>query len=223
MIHSGIHEEVICQLYPFMTTNKEIDNRKIKPHITQDKKYFFSKQNDNLMYCIYIVIKNTLDINDFNTEFNKISPILKHVAIQKCKSDNGMLLKNIRQTKNEFMNSIFSMKTLDWEHLYGMCLYHDMVIIVLKNKVAFLYGDKDLHPVKGYITINEDDNYTVFETYKSIDLNDFFVVQNPLKPIRPMSQYKLSDLHVICDKLGISYDSLKKNEIYSAIVKNIMG
>ena len=68
----------------------------------------------------------------------------------------------------------------------------------------------------------KQENYTVFETYKSIDLNDFFVVQNPLKPIRPMSQYKLSDLHVICDKLGISYDSLKKNEIYSAIVKNIM-
>lgn len=223
MIHSGIHEEVICQLYPFMTSNKEIDNRKTKTQITQDKKYFFSKQNDNLMYCIYIVIKNTLDINDFNTEFNKISPILKQVAIQKCKSDNGMLLKSIRQTKNEFMNSIFSMKTLDWEHLYGMCLYHDMVIIVLKNKVAFLYGDKDLHPVKGYITINDTDNYTFFETRKTIDLNDFFVVQNPLKPIRAMSQYKLTDLHLICEKLGISYDSLKKNEIYSAICKNIMG
>ena len=223
MIHSGIHEEVICQLYPFMTSNKEIDNRKTKTQITQDKKYFFSKQNDNLMYCIYIVIKNTLDINDFNTEFNKISPILKQVAIQKCKSDNGMLLKTIRQTKNEFMNSIFSMKTLDWEHLYGMCLYHDMVIIVLKNKVAFLYGDKDLHPVKGYITINDTDNYTFFETRKTIDLNDFFVVQNPLKPIRAMSQYKLTDLHLICEKLGISYDSLKKNEIYSAIGKNIMG
>ena len=223
MIHSGIHEELICELYPFMTSTKEIENRQIKKHLSQDNKYFFSKQNDNLMYCIYSVIKNTLDINDFNTDFNKISPILKQTAIEKCKSENGSRLKAIRQTKNEFMNSVFSMKTLDWEHFSGMCLYHDMVIILTKNKIAFIYGDIDIHPIKGYITINENDNYTCFEKQANINLDEFYVISNPLKPIRPISNYKLDDLKKICNNLNIDCESMKKTEMYAAICKEIAG
>ncbi len=220
MIHSGIHVELVCQLYPFMTSKKELNVFKKERISKNDDKYFFSKTNDNLMYCIYKVIQNTLDINEFNTEFNKISPILKNTAIEKCKLDNGSRLKPIRQTKNEFMNSIFSMKNLDWEHFYGMCLYHDMVIIAIKNKIAFIYGDINVHNVKGYININEN-NYTYFETNKVIDLDDFLVISNPLKPIRPISNYKLDDLKSICDKLSISCESMKKTDMYSAIVHEI--
>ena len=182
---------------------------------------FFSKNHDNLMYCIYKVIKNTLDINDFNTNFNKISPILKETAIEKCKLDNGMLLKPIKQSKNEFINSIFSMKNLDWDHFYGMCLYNDMVIIVIKNKIAFIYGDMDVHPIKGCITIG--DNFTCFESNTKINFDDFFVINNPLKPIRTISNYKMDDLKNICDKLNIDYESMKKPEMYAAICKEIAG
>lgn len=222
MIHSGIHEELICELYPFMTSNKEVNFcHSIKKHLSNDNKYFFSKKNDNLMYCIYLVVRNTSDINEFNTNFNKISPLLKETAIKKCKLDNGTLLKTIRQSKNEFMNSVFSTKILDWEHFFGMCLYHDTVIIVLKNKIAFVYGDLAVHPIKGYITINE--NHTCFEPSCSVNLDNFFIINNPLKPILSMSQYKLDDLKLICDKLAIPYGSMKKNEIYTAINKEIVG
>ena len=220
MFHSGIHEELICNLYPFMTSKKEQNIFQSKTHKRDDDKYFFSKKNDNLMYCIYKIIKNTLDINDFNTEFNKIYPILKNTAIENCKLDNGMSLKTIRQTKNEFINSIFSMKNLEWDYLYGMCIYHDMVIIAIKNKIAFIYGDINVHNVKGYININEN-NYTYFETNKVINLDDFLVISNPLKPIRPISNYKVDDLKSICDKLNISCDSMKKTDMYSAIINEI--
>lgn len=219
MIHSGIHEEIICQLYPFMTSNYE-NRLPSDSHKTHNKNiFFFSKNNDNLMYCIYLVIKNTLDIDDFKTDFHNISPSIKDNTITKCKLDNGSLLKNIKQSKTNFINTIFSSNKLEWEFFYGMCIYNDMVIVVLKNKIAYIYGDIDVHNIKGYITLNEHSTY--FQTNLNIILNDFFIIKNPLKPIRTISHYKLQDLKDICDKLDISYDSMKKNEIYSTICKYI--
>lgn len=219
MIHSGKHEELICELYPFMASDKPPIYLSNKKNVSNENKYFFSRNNDNLMYCIYLVVKNTLDINDFKTNFNKVSPSLKETAITKCRLDNGVLLKSIRQSKNEFINSIFSMNKLDWQHFYGMCLYNDMVIVVIKKKIAYIYGDIDVHEIKGCITITE--NHTLFEYNSNIVLDDFFVIQNPLKPIRPISNYKLVDLKTICDKLDIEHDGMKKNDIYTAISREI--
>ena len=219
MIHSGKHEELICELYPFMTHNREFKYSSNINKNPKDNKYYFSRNYDNLMYCIYLVVKNTLDINDFKTDFNKIMPMLKERALTKCKLENGSILKNIKQSKNDFINSIFSMNKLSWEHFYGMCAYHDMVIIVIKNKIAYIYGDINIHNVKGCITINE--NYTCFDMNSNIVLDDYYIIYNPLKPIRPISYYKLDDLKLICNKLNISYDNMKKPEIYFSICKVI--
>lgn len=221
MIHSGNHEELICELYPFMTSNKEIRNTSCKKEFIKDNIYLFSRNNDNLMYCIYLAIKNTLDINKFKTNYNNIFPFLKENAISKCKADNGLMLKTIKQSKNDFINYIFSTNKLDWNYFYGMCFYNDMVIIAIKNKIAYIYGDMDIHSVKGYITIN--DNHTSFDMNLKIILDDFFIIKNPLKPIRAISNYKIDELKTICHKLDITYDNMNKNEIYSAICKVIIN
>ena len=41
MIHSGLHEDVICELYPFMTSKKEINCFSTKTRSINDDKYFF--------------------------------------------------------------------------------------------------------------------------------------------------------------------------------------
>jgi hypothetical protein len=56
--------------------------------------------------------------------------------------------------------------------------------------------------------------------YKFIDINDFtqyYEITNLEKPLNSVSYYKLSELTEIAIKLNLSYDKIKKVDLYNLI------
>tara|TARA_B100000401_G_scaffold162914_3_gene108797 strand:+ start:356 stop:1033 length:678 start_codon:yes stop_codon:yes gene_type:complete len=220
MIHSGVHEEIICELYPFMACYREFkpkNEARKKQH--EDNKYFFKRGQDNLMYCIYCIVKNTLDIRDFTK--GATNQALRTIAIENCKADNGSKLKPIKQSKKDFMNDVFTIEKIDWIHFYGMCVYHDIVIYVIKKNLLYIYGeyDDDDPKVDGIIII--DNNSTFFEfadKKRAVNRDEYYIISNPTKPLKSASFYKIADLQEICKKLNIDFLGLKKPVIYESIV-----
>ena len=64
--------------------------------------------------------------------------------------------------------------------------------------------------------------YPIDSTLLQTLLSNKIYVENPNRPLRTMSFYKISDLHELCKKMNISYlyssgKSKKKQELYEEI------
>ena len=107
----------------------------------------------------------------------------------------------------------------------GLSAYNQLNIIVIKNKTYyhFNFGDID----NAIIIYQEGNNYSceVNPTKQLIETihNNYYYVENPNKPIKGISTYKLNEIVSICNKLDIktkleSGKSKNKKQLYTEIL-----
>lgn len=220
MNYSGRHFDIICELTPFMVIKdvEKKDKRKICiVGLNKDNKYYFKKDVDNLLWVVYSILKEDREVNVINNGLYKeheSMEMIKKQSMEECKKDKGIKLKKIKLTCKNFINGIFSCKKLDMELLYGVCVYNELNIVMIKDKVAYLFGENE-KKMDGVINIGENKSY--YDKDESIGLDEYYVVENPIKPIKSASNYKVAELHEIAKKIGIETkmegDKEKKKQI----------
>ena len=204
----------------FSTKNKSKEKEKksdFQPYL------FYPKQYDKLFWCFYI-FQNGLD------EFKEIDN--KHFFIEKdCKLDfistireNSSVLKEKKIKKIETELDIVNSKRITLNSFHAFCLYHQLNVIVLKKNIYYHFNRDD------ELKINLVDLSTDFIGCRpNIDaelleklLKNKIYVENPDRPIRSLSFYKISDLHDLAKKININIvysngKSKKKQELYDEI------
>lgn len=176
--------------------------------------YFFpdSQYTDQLFWC-YIIYKYGLDEYFINKNH-----IYEYEKQNKFNILNTYLIPNKKEIKK-----IFKIKYSDIE---SNCIYDSKisiaVFIVIMNymNINVIYYDKNIY----YELINEDNNdliiikksdekYSVCIDNDKEDIgkirNTKYIVDNIYKPLKPISNYKVSELKEICTKLNIN---IKKDE-----------
>ena len=199
-------------------------NIKKEPKKNNFKSYLtYPKQFDKLFWCFYIIHNG---IDEYNNIDNKHFVIEKEFKINFVETirNNPSLLKDNKIKKIETELDIANSRQISINSFHALCLYNHLNVMVLSNNIYYSFISNNES------SMNIIDISTNFIGCR-VDIDDNLLcdllknkicVENPDRPLRSVTFYKLNDLHEYCKKLGINYQyssgkSKKKQEIYDEI------
>ena len=202
--------------------------KKTKPkrHVEAEGRYAPTGTPDSLFWCFYI-IKNSLSHYEMNQnhlfqlekqlKFEILEDIRKHLDI----------LKSHKLKQHDIENNLCNDQKISFRTLQALCLLYQLNTIVLQDRVYFAFmGNEEsnvihvVHKVGQKHSIELETVPSDIEKYRK----DLFLIDNPSKPMRAISAYKLGILKDISRRLSINIpDHATKKMIYDEITAYIEG
>jgi hypothetical protein len=201
------------------------------PMIQPKKQIFIPVKTDTLFWCAYT-------INKGEAEYIMIGNRYKNAEIEEKQKMIDFMKKNPDAIKSSFKITAVKMKEImselmtdtktSWTAFLVMCVYYKFSAIICYNKTFLEFcvnGAEHTYlfhrDVSGHISV---DTNALDET----EINDIrnariSLGQNPEKPLKAASHYKMDDLIEIAEKLGITcgQNKWKKSDWYDAILKEL--
>jgi hypothetical protein len=183
----------------------------------------YPKQFDKLFWCFYMIYNG---IDEYNTIDNKHFVIEKEFKLNFVQTirNNPSLLKDNKIKKIETELDIANSRQISINSFHALCLYHHLNVIVVCNNIYYEFISNNESPTN---VIDISTNFTgcvvnIESTLLQSLLSNKIYVENPNRPLRAVSFYKISDLHDLCKKMNISYlyssgKLKKKQELYDEI------
>ena len=194
-------------------------------------------QHDTLFWCIYIVIHGYNDYLQIGRNYGVKELELKKLIGESIQSyPNQLKQTNYKITKvaiQEILSDLMtSQKETNMLCLIAMISYFKLNIIIVNstNKLMLEFVCLPDITLPTYILYKDAyGKYSIKTTpiYKvEIEMmkSTMVCLENYIKPLKPISTYKIDDLIFIAKKVGIynETDKPKKNELYEQINNNIM-
>ena len=201
---------------------------KVKPRrkVEAEGRYAPTGTPDTLFWCFYI-IKNSISHYEMNQnhlfqlekqlKFEILEDIRKHLDI----------LKSHKLKHHDIENNLCNDQKISFRTLQALCLLYQLNIIVLQDRMYFAFtGNEEsniihvVHKVGQKHSVELETVPSDVEKYRK----DLFLIDNPSKPMRAMSAYKLGALKEISIKLNVSVPGHPtKKMIYDEITAYIEG
>lgn len=194
-------------------------------------KYWIPDKPDTLFWCAYISVNGFSDFYQIGHLYGK-RILEEKMKIAKWIKENPKILKtsnhkftneSIQETISEFMVD----QTTSFKGLAALALYYKRSIFVLDNErkiyLKFLSEDT-IDPIYIYYHdfMRGNHKYKILTEEGTIDncfINDWFCLENVVKPLKSISNYKVEELYAIANKLGVEIPSKsKKSELYEILV-----
>lgn len=198
-------------------SKKKENKNNFKPYLTYPKQY------DKLFWCFYIIKNGVDNYKDIDNKHFLIEKEVKLDFVQTIR-DNSSLLKDNKIKKIETELDIANSRQISINSFHALCLYNHLNVMVLSNNIYYSFISNNESPMN---IIDISTNFIgcrvdIDDNLLSDLLKNKICVENPDRPLRSVTFYKLSDLHEYCKKLGINYQyssgkSKKKQEIYDEI------
>ncbi len=228
--HQKAYNQIIDNIQDYMLTSVLFNKFSIKErekviHKSEKKKIsnrITIKETDQLFWYFYIALEGYDEYKLVSNKFT-LEKELKITNIEKMRSNNS-ILKQQKLKISEYETTLLNSKKIDIPTLCGLAAYNELNIIFIKNKVYyhFNFGNID----NTIIIYHEGKNYSceINPTKELIETvhNNYYHVENPNKPIKGISTYKVNEIVEICNKLGIktqleSGKSKSKKQLYMEI------
>lgn len=219
----------------FEELNEISDVESIEETLTEE--YIQPKQKDSLFWCVFIAKHGYQEYLEIQNHYSS-----RQMDLQKkiCKyiKENTHLLKtiNIRITKamvQEIISDLMTeIKKTSIYVLYVYAFYFQLNIIIMHpNEKCFLKVFTENENYENTIILlqkNEQEQYTLLNDNLSlqeyIDLyNNKYCIENHIRPLKAISNYKVFDLDEIAEKLDLDFEDkpMRKQEKYDEITKLI--
>lgn len=190
------------------TTNPVKFNKKDKDNNNKEKvndNHVFVTKSTNLMETLIYVMKNIskpniINENDIDTQSFAAVKRIVDKAIETCKEDKGARIKCIKLTCKNFVNTIFSCSKIDYSLLYALCVYHQINLAYIQSNALFIFGSD---PNQIDALVNLDKSKHIVEITPEINVSDYFIIENPVKPLKTASSYKIADIQDLCVKMNV--------------------
>lgn len=216
--------------------NLDSDSQKLATFIkpienSNSPKYWIPDKPDTLFWCVFISVNGFSDYYQIGHLYGK-RILEEKMKIAKWIKENPKILKtsnhkftneSIQETMSEFMVD----QVLSFKGLAALALYYNRNIYVLDNKrkiyLKYLSGDT-CDPIYIYYHdfMRGSHKYKIQYEETSGDnsiINEWFCLENILKPLKSISNYKVDELYVIASKIGIEVPiKSKKNELYEVLL-----
>ncbi len=172
-----------------------------KKNEIEKKKDKNKEYKDYLFYNVYSNIKSIQNISEVLDIYNDRDEKIK-IAEQLEK----MKFKN----KDDIMNNLIYDKKINLMTLNMICKLFNVHLIYIYDNLYINMKYNETKP----IIVNY--NSKIIDNFNLEQLEDMFEI-NLEKPLKSVSFYKVNDLQDISKKLNLSYDKLKKQELYDQI------
>ena len=180
------------------------------------------KEIDQLFWYFYIALHGYDEYKLLDNKFT-LEKNIKISNIEKMRSNNS-ILKQQKLKISDYETTLLNSRRIDIATLCGLAAYNELNIFYIKDKIYYHFNFGD--PNNAIIIYNDGKTYSCElnpnqQLIESITKN-YYHIENPNKPIRGISTYKIDDIINICNKLDIktqleSGKSKSKKQMYTEI------
>lgn len=211
--------------YSAITANTVVKKENVKTSKTNNfkKHLVYPKQHDKFFWCFYILKHGASEYKNIDFKHFLIEKNYKLEFIDTIRK-NISLLKENKIKKMETELDIVNSNKISLNSFYALCIYNNINVIILCKNIYYKLIMDEEQPINildlstPYIGCCSNASQELLNEC----INNKMYVENPNRPIRSMSFYKIEDLHDICGKLNIdikysSGKSKKKQDLYDEI------
>jgi len=204
----------------------------IHPSKTMQPNMWIPPHKDTLFWCVfsevyghseYAQIGNKIG-NRVLEEKMKIANFFKTNPKRMKSSNHKFTNEGIQETIAEFMVD----QSTSLKGLASLAVYYKYNIYILDEKrklyLKFTTPEVEADSSKIYIYYHDfmrgEHKYKISMDEKNTNpsIEDWFCLENILKPLKPIGQYKVEDLYVIAENIGYEAPTkIKKTELYEAL------
>lgn len=215
---------IVYQIEPYV---QSIDVKQRNP------KTFIPEQDDTLFWCLFIHKFGKDEYNLIGSKYKNYE-IKEKMKVVEYLNENKNALKCMKITKTatqEIMGKLMTNITTDLQVVHGICAYYKLHIIVVcnskKSYIEYNYSENDDVSDENDILViyksnsllsNSRCRYSIkFGIIAKDIINDFVRFVSFDKPFNGISTYKLPELEIIHEKLGLEVVKKNKIELFSQI------
>lgn len=216
-------------------------------NLSKNEEYFEPDFKDKLFWCFYIILNGQskyelVKISSFKEE--KDFKIKSIEQLNKIKEQIKLHKLKLNEIKNELINET----KISIKSLYALCILYKINIMYININKGIYYncfGDNNIEETK----ICEDNNdnlnikffnlpYIIIENVNKIFIlnnsnekfnyykNKYYCIENISKPVKSISNYTITEIQDLCNKLNIPIKTadnkkINKQELYNAIVNKL--
>jgi len=204
-----------------------LHNEKQKKEIVKKKNFksylTYPRQYDKLFWCFYILFYGFDEYNDIDNKHFVIEQKIKLNFVETIRN-NSSLLKENKLKKIETEVDIGTSKQISINSFHALCLYNHINVIILCKNIYYQFIANNETPIH---ILDISTNFigcasNIDDSLMAELLQDKVFVENPNRPLRSMSFYKMNDLVEYCKKLNVKIKfsdgkAKKKQELYDEI------
>jgi hypothetical protein len=205
--------------FTYNNEKKPINNNREK--IFQSHLYY-PKEYDKLFWCFYVLKFEMDNYKNIGNKHFTIEKEFKLDFVNKIKANPSLLKENnIKKIETEL--DIVNSKRITLNSFHALCLYYNLNVYVLKKNIYYKFIGNEDSDIIHLIDISSNfigccENITHSKKVE-LETNKYYV-ENPNRPIRSLSFYKISDLLDLCKifKINPNYSngkSKKKQDLYN--------
>lgn len=228
--HLKAYNHIIDNIQDYMLTtvafnkfnikeSQKVIEKKQKKHISNR---ITIKENDQLFWYFYIAIHGYDEYKLLHNKFT-LEKSIKINNIEKMRKNNS-ILKQQKLKITDYETTLLNSRKIDIPTLCGLSAYNELNIFYVNDKIYYHFNFGD--PNNAIIIYNEGKTYSCElnpnqQLIETITKN-YYYIENPNKPIKGISTYKIEEIVSICNKLGIktqleSGKSKSKKQMYTEI------
>jgi hypothetical protein len=203
-----------------------------EPPAPLSKKYIFTpKQIDSLFWSAYVIHKGEAEYTMIGSRYKNTEIEEKQKMIDFMKTHPDTIKSSFKLSAvkmKEIMSELMMDTKTSWPAFLVMTVYYKINAIVCYKQTFLEFkvkGAENTHlfhrSEAGHVTVDltpleESDVQQIYDTRVNLG-------QNPEKPLKAASSYKMEDLEELADKIGVDpgNSKWKKADWYAAISKEL--
>ena len=198
----------------------------------RNPKAFIPEQDDTLFWCLFIHKFGKDEYNLIGSKYKNYE-IKEKMKVVQYLNENKNALKCMKITKTatqEIMGKLMTNITTDLQVVHGICAYYKLHIIVVcnskKSYIEYNYSENDVTDENVILAVYKSNSllsvsrcrYSIKSGVIAKDIiTDFVRFISFDKPFNGISTYKLPELEIIHEKLGLEIVKKNKIELFSQI------
>ena len=184
---------------------------------------FSPHEKDKLFWCFYI-LQNGIDQYEFiKTVSFKTEKDYKFKTAEKIK-DYKETFKSLKLKLVELQDEFVNQQSITIKGLISLCHIYNINILYIKKKTYYeilTNSTNTIHVIvddghNTHVPLNITDD--MISSYK----NNYWKIDNPKQPLKSISNYTVSELKEICNKLSIPIEKNGKKLIKQELYENIL-
>ena len=199
---------------------------------TNKSTIFYPSENDSLFWCYFVIKNGDVKYETINNKNSVITKQLKIDIVSKIR-ENKQIVKIYKfDTISNIESNLANDNNINIKTIMTLCAIEKINLIFISKKTFYELLMNDNQPIYIIREIYSQNNYVKkygFETATNEMLQDIrntlYKIDNPSKPIKAASSYKVQDLIEIANKLAIDTISKEtgknkaKNDLYESIIQ----
>jgi len=224
-IQENIQSPLVSQVEIPVTEKQEDKTNLVKKNI------FSPVKTDTLFWCAYVINKGEAEYEMIGKRYKNAEIEEKQKMIDFIKKSPDAIKSSFKITgvkMKEIMSELMMDKKTSWTAFLAMCVYYKFSAIVCCKKTYldfFVKGAENTYlfhrDESGHISVDTNE----LDEAEMKDIRDarIHLGQNPEKPLKAASHYKMDDLLNMAEKIGITcgQNKWKKADWYDAVLKEM--